>query len=85
MCNPKMINIELRASFGIKILKPFNAAIETAIIGPIIQAKGILKKSARRALGIEIMMTSRNFLEKSFLIFSRLNGIACCMYSINGC
>ena len=47
MCNPKMINIELRASFGIKILKPFNAAIETAIIGPIIQAKGIASQSNR--------------------------------------
>jgi hypothetical protein len=31
------------------------------------------------------MMTSKNFLEKRSLKFSRLKGIACCIYSIKGC
>ena len=43
MCSPRIIKIELRANLGITIFKPDNAAIEVAIIGPSIQAKGILK------------------------------------------
>ena len=56
-----------------------------AIIGPIIHARGIFKKSATMALGIEIKTTIKNFLENSWIKLSRLKGIALCMYSIFGC
>ena len=48
------------ATFGIKTLKPFKAINDVAIIGPIIQARGMLKKSATIALGIEIKITIKN-------------------------
>jgi hypothetical protein len=51
----------LKANFGIKTLKPFNAMRDVAIIGPIIHARGILKKSATIALGIETEITIKNF------------------------
>ena len=85
MCKPKMINIELKAIFGIITWKPFKAINDVANIGPIIQARGILKKSAIMALGIEIMITIKNFLEISWFKLSRFKGIALCMHSIFGC
>ena len=75
ICNPRTIKIELRAILGIKRLRPFNVAIDTAIIGPIIQAKGILKKSAKIALGIEIKITKRNFLEINCFKFEKLKSL----------
>ena len=45
------------------IFNPLNAAIDVAIIGPNIQARGICKKSATIALGTEIKITNRNFFE----------------------
>ena len=49
----------LKANFGIKTLKPFKAMRDVAIIGPIIQARGIFKQSAIIALGIEIIKTEK--------------------------
>ena len=71
MCNPRIIKIELRANLGILTFKPDSAAIDIIIIGPSIQAKGILKESATIALGIEIKITKRNFLEISCLKFEK--------------
>ncbi len=63
-------------SLGILIFKPVSAPIEVANIGPKNHAKGKLSKSATKALGIEIAITRRNFIEKICLKFSLLNGIA---------
>ena len=63
MWRPKTIKIALRANFGILTFKPINAAIDIAIIGPSIQAKGILKYSEIMALGVEIKITNKNSLE----------------------
>ena len=63
-CPSGLINKELDAKIVEKIIKPtFKAINDVANIGPIIQARGILKKSAIMALGIEIMITIKNFLE----------------------
>ena len=73
MWRPKIIKIPLRANFGILTLKPINAAIDIAIIGPNIQAKGILKNSEIIALGIEIKITKKNSLETRDFKSSLLN------------
>ena len=75
MCNPRIIKIELRANLGILTFKPNSAAIDIIIIGPSIHARGILKKSAIIALGIEIKITNKKFFENNNLIFIKLNGI----------
>ena len=64
-----------KANLGIFTFFPNKAAMDIANIGPNIQARGILKKSATIALGKEIINTSRNSLENNCLIFSRFNGI----------
>ena len=76
MWRPKTIKIALKANFGILTFKPINAAIDIAIIGPSIQAKGILKYSEIIALGIEIKITRKNSLETRDFISSLLNWIA---------
>ena len=49
---------------GILILNPKREANDVTSIGPRNQARGILKNSAIIALGIDIMMTKTNCLEK---------------------
>jgi len=53
------------------ILRPDKAAIDVTIIGPKNQARGILKYSAIIALGIEIIKTEKNLIEKICFVFSR--------------
>jgi len=67
---------------GIIIFNPLNAAIDVAIIGPNIQARGICKKSATIALGTEIKITNRNFFEKISFTFSKSIGIAIFLFII---
>ena len=61
----KYVNDQYKGFFEDSLSKtdpdPFKAISDVAIIGPIIQARGILKKSAIIALGIEIRITRRNF------------------------
>ena len=70
------INVKDNINLGILNLTPKRAAKEVAIIGPKNQAKGILKNSAKIALGIEIIITKANSLENISLKFSLLKGIA---------
>ena len=55
-------------SLGILIFKPVSAPIEVANIGLKNHAKGKLSKSATKALGIEIAITRRNFIEKIWVL-----------------
>ena len=71
MCKPRIIRIKLNTILGIIILSPDKAAIDEIIIGPKNQARGILKYSAMIALGIEIIRTERNFIEKTCFAFLR--------------
>ena len=75
ICRPKIINIELKASFGIATFKPINAATEITSIGPSIQARGILKQSATIALRIEIKITNKKSFENKSFKLLRLKGI----------
>ena len=79
---PKKIKIKLKIILGIIIFNPLNAAIDVAIIGPNIQARGICKKSATIALGTEIKITIKNFFEKISFTFSKSIGIAMFLFII---
>jgi len=65
---------------GITTFRPINAAIDIAIIGPSIQARGILKYSAIIALGVEIKITKKKSIDIRDFNSSLLNGIAFDMY-----
>ena len=47
------------------IFRPDKAAIDVIIIGPKNQARGIFKYSATIALGMEIIRTETNLIEKT--------------------
>ena len=68
--------MEDKIILGIIIFKPERAPTDVANIGPKNHAKGRLKNSAIKALGIEIAITITNFTEKICLKLSLLNGIA---------
>ena len=76
MYKPKKIKTVLKTSLGILVLTPPNEIRDVISIGPKNQAKGISKYSAIIALGIDIIITSANSLDKICLKFSLLNGIA---------
>ena len=76
MYKPRRIKTELRTNLGILVLIPNKVITDVIIIGPKNQAKGILKKSATRAPGIDTIITHANSLDKICLKFSLLNGIA---------
>ena len=76
MYKPNKINIEESINFGIFKFKPIKEAIEVTSIGPKNHASGMLKYSAIKALGTEIIITNANFFENICLKFSLLNGIA---------
>ena len=71
MCKPKIIKIKLNTIFGMMIFRPDNAAIDVIIIGPKNHARGIFKYSATTALGMEIIKTDKNLIEKNCFVFSR--------------
>ena len=63
--------MKLNTTLGIKIFRPAKAAIDVTIIGPKNHARGIFKNSATTALGIEIIKTDKNLIEKNCFVFSR--------------
>ena len=71
-----MISIEDNTNLGILVLRPIKEAKEVTSIGPKNQARGILKYSANKALGADIMTTDTNGIENICLKFSLLKGIA---------
>ena len=70
------MRITLNTNLGIFNFKPLKVAIEIVSIGPNIQANGILKYSAIKALGKEIINKSKKLIENRSLKFSLFKGSA---------
>ena len=68
---------------GIATFRPINAAIDIAIIGPNIQARGTLKYSAIIALGVEIKNTNKNSDDINDRFFISYHGIRESSFTIN--